>query len=287
MKKFVKWFVIILLVIATIAGTCYFFYKKLNKKQDSSASLGAFINSNEKQDFEDELNLVNADLLESGDRRIEFLAVVNKNLDDITKVLSEYFIIDNENINDKEIVDSINKVSSERSKCFSMVKEYQIKRREKPDLFPKSKGANDLFEQMNVYLSEYAKLTKLINEQIDIYSVNKMTDPKFFAFDIYANIVVETCKTETMAGLVEIKDKTNLEKANTVFEDYGIKDSYWKAKNPFGEETVWFGENYSACDKEKFATEFSSLFDSSRVYASSMSYEGKAMFYFLKVCGVI
>ena len=252
MKKFLKVFIIVILVLAVIGGTSYFFFMKLEKDNKKTGSIVAMLESESKMKYDDNLlnlhQLVNSD---GTDNRIELLIETNQNLDRILFELSTYYVETETSINNKEINNKLRSVKSTGSLLNRMMTEYSIK---KDSLyFNRHIGANDFYNKSCDYLVEYAELIKLISSNIK--NVNKTSDLKFNMFDIYSNIVINTFnKTKEDNNKVEVEFVENIDKFHEIFE---IENSFIKTNvNQFSSKINEFNEYYSKSNKKLFALDF-------------------------------
>ena len=107
MKKFLKVFIVVLLVLAVIAITCFFFFKNYKEKKLVSQPIIEILDSESKADFDVQLKktaiYLNAD---EPDSRLQAIISTSENLDEILYELSSYYVSSNTLVNDKEIVKS-------------------------------------------------------------------------------------------------------------------------------------------------------------------------------------
>lgn len=256
MKKFLKVFIIILLVLAVIGGTCYFFFRKLEIKNNNTGSIVEMLQSESKQKFDSNIalmnELVNSD---SSDDRVELIVETSQNLDQIVFELSTYHIETNTAINNEKIAEKLRGVKSTMNLLNRMVEEYNLKK--DSAYFNKHSGANDFYEKSCDYLVEYARLVQLINSNLK--NVNKTSDLKFNMFDVYSNIVIgtfkETKQYEHPQGELKVVEVVeNIKKINEIFT---IEDSFIVTKsNQFSSYVNQFNQYYAKSDKELFALEF-------------------------------
>ncbi len=188
MKKFFKVFVIVVLVIGVIVGTCFFFFRKHEVKKNTTESLVNYFNSESSIKFRENINkmsqIVNSD---GTDNRLSLIIETNNKLDTINNDLISYYIEADTKIYDEEISRAVSIVKSSKSTLSSMMKEYEIKSTSK--YFDRHLGANDFYMKASSYLTQYAKLVKLINNDV---SADKNADVKFNLYEVYSNVVIET-----------------------------------------------------------------------------------------------
>ncbi len=280
MKKFLKVFIVVLLVLAVVGVTCYFFFKKLKEKDNTTPSFASFLVSEEATEFNTNLGVIVGDLEKESDTRFKLLQTTNMNLNEIVFVLSTYNISNNTQINDKEISSAFKNVNASKRLILKMMKEYNLKKTS--TYFDRKVGVNDLYEEMCAYLVKYANLANLLNDFIS--DVNKNSDVKFGVFEIYANVVKHDFSNISETGsLVEIKESKNIEKLNEIVT---ISELGLLLNNRFSENINKFNTNYSNCNKAVFVANFASNLDGVSS-ANQATKEKVAMYYFKLAFGLI
>ena len=251
MKKFLKVFIVVILVLGVIAGTAFFFFRNLKEKNNNTGSLVAMLESDEKKKFDSDLQATSAIMKSSkSDLRLELIIETNTNLNQILNTLLMYYIETETNINNKTISNKLKELKSSRNNLSTMMAEYNVKK--ESGEFDRNTGANDLYEQSCVYLIKYAVFVNEINNNVSIH--NKNADLKFSMFEIYSNIVITTFQeTKVSSDLIVVKSADNINKIN---ENFKIQNSFVYMVNPFSINCNLFIQNYNACDKLKFAKEF-------------------------------
>ena len=106
MKKFIKVFIIVLLVIGVIGGTCFFFFRKHKDKNSKTESIVSMLQSESKIKFDEDLSLITGYMKDSNsaDTRLDLIINTSGKLDDILSVLSSYYVSANTQIKNEEIV---------------------------------------------------------------------------------------------------------------------------------------------------------------------------------------
>lgn len=250
-KKFLKVFIISVLVLAVIVGTCFFFFRKNKIKDNTTESLVKYFNSEKSVEFKNDIEniseLVNSD---GTDARINLIINTNNKLDLISDVLISYYVENGTKVNDEKIASSFRSLKSSKSKLISMMDEYEIK--SGSAFFDRHLGANDFYIEASRYLIEYAKFSKSLNEEL---SVDRKADVKFNMFDVYANVVEKTFaglnKDEKTTARVEVNNSGNLGILNNRM---AIIDSTIQTSVPYGKDCRNFNEYYAKCDKTEFVT---------------------------------
>ncbi|MBO5955049.1 MAG: hypothetical protein J6Q13_03690 [Clostridia bacterium] len=283
MKKFIKIFIVVLLVIGVIGGTCYFFFSKYKDKNSKTESIVSILQSESKIKFDEDLSLITGYMKDSNsvDTRLDLIIDTSERLDDMLSVLSSYYVSTNTQIKNEEIAKLNKKVLSSRSLLGSMMNEYKIKT--SSALFDRNLGANDLYKQSCAYLVDYANFVKLINENL---VVNKTADLKFSMFEIYSNVVISTfAETETHAEskLVAVKHASNIQTMNTHMI---ISNSYIQTSvSQFAIEINHFNKFYNACNKLTFAKELSVNIQNVKSETQDTN-EKIAAYYFKEIFGI-
>ncbi|MBQ8615429.1 MAG: hypothetical protein IJ415_02565 [Clostridia bacterium] len=280
MKNFLKVFIIIILVIGTIGGTCYFFFRNMEEKDNTTASIAGELYSESKLQFNQSLLTMNALVNSDGtDDRLALLIETNSQVDEIVEVLASYHIENDTKINNEKISKALNQVSASRSLINSMVAEYSIKK--DSSYFNRHLGANDFYQEFCNYLVSYAKFANLVNANL---SVNKQIDLKFNMFDIYTNVVMNTFNQTITSNLkVIVKDAYNINKINDILQ---IDNSLIETEvERFAIEINYFNEAYNNCNKTDFATNLVSNI-ATVTNADQTTNEKIATYYFKQIFGV-
>ncbi len=283
MKKILKIVIISILVLGVIAGTCYIFYQNMKPEKDPIV-LVDYTKSEAKAKFNQGLVDVDMVLDAVADNRLDIMITTHNNLDLIMNTLSIYVVADGGKIMDQGVINSLNNVSSARSKAQAMINEYKIKM-ESP-FFPKSLGANDLYEQTSEYLTKYARLVIEINDYVRDLGVNAESDAKFNMFDLYANIVSRDFEEVTIldGSLSLVKDSANVSIINNHFKMNG---NYININSPFSKVVNDFNAYYSKCDKKEFAKNFATNVNNIQsIVVGESTNEEIATFYFKRMCGL-
>lgn len=280
-KKFLKWFLIILLVVGSIAATVFIFFKRYNARQVKEVNLISVNESNDKYKFDQGFNSLLATLEAEGEP--EWFAdvnVVNDNLDQALIVLSKYYISTNGKVKDKEISDNYQSMITTRNVLTSMFNEYNIK--STSVWFPNLVGANDIYVAYSNYLVKYAKLVKSVNENLAKRDgFDTTSDIKFSMIDLYTRIVVdEFSSLEKVGELQIIKSDTNIDEINKYFV---FDHSYIAGGKVLTANALKFIQNYNSCNKELFADKFVENLNLATGYDEKSSKEIKAAFFFNEV----
>ena len=261
MKKFLKVFIIVLLVLGVIGGTAFFFFRKIEKENNTTTSIVAMLKAEKKLEFNEDLKEIQTYVNSDGtDTRVDLIISTSEKLDEIVYILSTYHIENNTKINNEQIADQFKEVKNSRSLLSRMIAEYKIKK--DSSKFDRHLGANDLYEQSCDYLVNCAKLANLINNNLD---VDKSADIKFNMFEVYANVVIDTFNDKNINKGADIKtdlkNADNIDVMNSVLQ---IRNSYIvKIENANTQDEIvthlftannnYFNNYYNKCDKSSFA----------------------------------
>lgn len=286
MKKFLKVFIIVLLVLGVVGVTCYFFFKKVEERNNTTEPLATMLYSEGKQNFNQALIDMNT-LVKNGstDNRLDLIVKTSENLDDIVKVLSSYYVAQNTQINDEQISKALNKVNSSRSLLNSMLQEYNLKVTSTSSAyFNRHTGANDFYSQACVYLINYATFANLLNSSLN---VNRVSDLRFNMFEVYCNIAINAFSETKISTIgtdkcVVISNQTNINVMNQYFhiENLHIITSV----HAFDASVNAFNAYYSISNKIAFANDLSSKVVS--VTTAMGNNEEIATYYFKLIYGI-
>ena len=286
MKKFLKVFIIVLLVLGVIGVTCYFFFKKVEEKNNTTEPLATMLYSESKQNFNQSLIDMNSLVKEgSTDNRLDLIVRTNNNLDNVVKVLSSYYVAQNTQINDAQISKALNRVNSSRSLLNSMIKEYNLKVTSTSSAyFNRHTGANDFYKQACVYLINYATFANLLNSSLN---VDRVSDLRFNMFEVYCNVVINAFSETNAAtvgsnGLVVITNSNNINimNAHFVINNLHIVTNV----HTFEHTIITFNEFYNMSNKVAFANDLS--VNVNNVSTASGTNEEIATYYFKLIYGI-
>ena len=185
MKKFLKVFIIVLLVLGAVCGTTFIFFRNYKNENNTTASICELLQSEKKMGFNDALETT-SDIVDSDgtDKRMNLIVETNNMLDEIVFDLSAYHIKAQTKIKDKALTKSLNQLNESRTLLANMLEEFNIKK--DSAFYDRHLGLNDLYQQSCVYLSNYASFANILNKITD---VEKSSDIKFATFEVYANVV--------------------------------------------------------------------------------------------------
>ena len=174
---------------------------------------------------------------------------------------------------------ALQQVKSSRSSLIAMLDEFEIKK--SSNYFNRHTGANDLYIQSCRYLTNYARFLNYLNNDLNL---NKVSDIKFSAFDVYTNVVLISFeKTKISNNLVYIENDKNINKANSLIE---INDSFVETKiDQFAQEINLFNGVYYNCNKMEFAKDLADNLATVNS-AQQSTFEKVAAYYFKQIFGV-
>lgn len=280
MKKFLKVFIIVILVIAAVAGTVVLFFINRDKNDSVTGSIADFVYSDDNKLFNSNLQdmnkWVNSD---STDNRVELIIKTNNMMDEIVKDLSSYHIANNTQIDNEKIFRVFNGVVAAKNLLGNMMSEYKIKK--DSTYFNRHVGANDFYNQACVYLVNYAEFANYINTYL---GVNRQVDLKFTMFEVYCNVVMTTFNTtKTENSKVVVESTSNINKINQVMV---VENSFIDTSvNQFAIEISQFNSAYYTCNKVEFAKNLAS--NISAVSSVNQDTNEKiATYYFKQIFGI-
>lgn len=293
MKKFLKVFIIVLLVLGVIGGTVFFFFRNLKEKNTTTGSLAEMLQEESKLEFNAGLReietYVNSD---ETDDRMGLIILTNEKLDTMLYILATYHIENNTKIQNEKIADKFNEVKENRKLLSKMIEEYKIKK-DSP-MFNRHLGANDLYEQSCNYLIQYAQLAKLINANLKI---DRISDVRFNMFELYSNVVIDTFKSDNIHKETDLHtyviNSNNLDVMNSVMKirnSYIVKIENENAANEvvtplFTANNNAFNTYYSKCNKGNLAKNLSEYLGFA-VNEEQPTNERKAAYYFNLIYGI-
>lgn len=280
MKKFLKVFIIVVLVLATVVGTCVLFFVNRKKNNTTTSSIAEFLFAEENEKFNEKLANMDSWVDSDGtDNRVELILTTNLMLDEMAKDLSSYHIANGTKITNEKIFNAFKNVQSSKNLLVKMMDEYKIKK--DSTYFNRHTGANDFYAQACVYLINYAKFNNYVNVNLNI---NRNVDLKFSVYEIYSNVVMNTfSKTKTLSSLVLVDNAQNL---NKLHEIVSMDNSFIETNvNQFAIEITLFNNAYYETNKVNFANNLTQNI-SSVTTADQSSKEKLATYYFKQIFGI-
>ena len=277
MKKFLKIFIVVLLVLAVIGGTVFFFFRKNKKENVETGSIVNFLSSNSKINIGEKLAVIDEYIVgrNKPDDRLEVIIETNNKLDDISLALISYYVETNTTMENKEVNSKLKQIDSTRESLVRMADEYCVKSgyfvnenhkvEFKNTYFDEHLGLNDLYLGMCSYLVQYAELTNLINQTLN---VDRSSDFRFAMFELYANLVINTFSSTIgstgEATWVLISDTVSINSINNflkirnsnIVKIQNENTANEKVELIFGIDTNKFIEKYESCNKWLFAKNF-------------------------------
>ena len=280
-KKFFKWFIIILLVVGSVVATVFIFFKNYNEKQIKEVNLVSVLNAKEKEKFDHGLNSV-LTILDSHGKEEWFADVkmVSDNLDESLYVLTSYYADNNGKVKDKEVSITYSSMITTRNTLIDMFEEYCKK--STSIWFPAVVGANDIYSAVSNYLVKYAKLIKAVNDNlIKSENFDSTSDIKFSLIDLYSRITVDAFDKLTIKNDLQIiENDSNVDEINKSFK---FNNFYIDNENAFSLSALKFIQNYNECNKELFAENFVENLVLATGFDEKASKEIKTAFYFNEI----
>ena len=287
LKKFIKFFVIALIIVASVVTTCVIFFRNLDKIKQKEVAVVSFTSSETKQNFDLNLNKTVTAVKNDNpaDTRFDILLSTISNLDNAMNVVATYYVDNGGAVKDNIIATKAEEVNGNMSLAVSMCKEYEIKTTS--TYYDEHLGVNDLFDTTSKYIVSYSEFIILLNSNIS--SVNKNVNVKFALIDSYCRVCIdvfsnkEASEETSTKNWLKLKDTTNIDFYNRYFK---FTNSQLVVKDMFSENNNNFISTYNNCDRANFAENIKSLCESISVYSESLTMEQKAAYYFKEVYGV-
>lgn len=268
MKKFWKILLIVILVLGTIAGTCWIFYSKFKSERDSYLIAINYLNSAEREEF-------NAMVAEASDvsqmSRFGYMVTTLNKLDEINGVLTPYLSqAEGSDVDENKIYSHYKTFVEMQSELRDMLSEYILKA-QSVQTFDKNSGANPVYKKLSSYMINYSEYLFVISGELQSV-FNRKEDTKFYMMEIYLNVVINTFgNLEDVSGSLQIKNPLNLLRANENIKFNNINTSH------FSTSATLFRQAYLKCDMKKFAENFASYYTSANVLNGNA--ENDAMVY--------
>ena len=278
MKKFLKCILIVVLVVASVGGTAYLFYKNLKPEADYLTSLNEYTNNSSNVKFSNNLQGVVEKTQSVADNRFDLLLTTNNKLNQCLDCLSPYYIVyKNYDIDKKAINKQFSNVKSLQAQAINVMDAYLTKITAQGEL---SSGANPSYEAICAYFVNYANFINLINSQISKMGVDRTADLKFSAIEVYCNVCANTFNSISKQS-VEIINVYAISQLNVCVK---FKDSFLDLTNDFSYLNNLFVKIYDSCNKNEFALHFMLYYTQGEQDSSSK--EMQAGYYFKTVFGV-
>ncbi len=248
MKKFLKTLLIIVLVAASIGGTAYIFYKKLNPPVDYFEELNGYVSSSSTKELSIDLKKVIAKTPEQ-DTRFVFIDETNNKLNQCLDSLSSYYLVANSHSFNKKAIDKgLSHLKSTRAETINVIDAYITKTTAQGEL---AVGANPSYEAVSQYFVEYANFIKTLNGELSSLGVDTTSNIKFSVIELYCDVCIDCFSnlTLTFGNLTLISDDSNISQISPHID---FQNSYFKFDN-FSNSTNLFIKNYNETNKEEFA----------------------------------
>ncbi len=255
MKKFFKTLLILIVVVASVGGTCYIFYKNLTVRQNSFNHVSQYLTSSARTDFDG--NLVRTKSLAGS--RFNTLVDINSDLEEITNILNLYLTIAKDyDVDENTLINELEDLQNLRDSTNSIMEQYFI-HCEQSQYFDKAVGANVAYKNICNYLVEYARFTLQLKNLICSY-VGEENDIKFSIIDLYMRVIISDLSNISTGNnnLIVIADSSNI---NLLINNVEFKDGYLYTDDlstSFGSIAIQFVYNYKSCDKNDVAKNLSS-----------------------------
>lgn len=284
--RFLKFFIIFVLIIAAVGVGVYFFFKNYKKQVLDNVNLLDCIESENKQKIPTELTKVENIVLAANatDTRFATIKTTISKLDDIAECLISYYVEDDFKISNEEVSNSAKVFNNSISVCNSMFVEYNKKadfvNSKGESYFNKNHGANDLYAGLSSYIVNYSNFLNVINNNVSV--VNKASDAKFAFIDLYTRVAMNEFATfKKGAEFRIIDDGKDIEIMNDILV---LENNILEIENKYSHLVNQFVANYDNCNKTELANKLAeNVVDS---ITDKSTAEQKTGYYLKEICGI-
>ncbi len=289
-KKFLKYFVIVLIVGCSIGGAFYFFYANLRLNQDSFSAVNEFVYGGGKSEFDSAVSNVYGNYVNSAnnDTRIQYYVDVNNQLGEIAKTLNMYFIdMDEYDLDGYTVVKYLDELLTQQDELTQMIEEYILHC--DSSAFARNTGANDLVKGLYDYIVTYCRVLSTMNTEIKTKVVaGNNSDIKFDVIEIYLNICINTFSTTSYdtSGWLRLSNTDNY---SVIYNKFNLENGIIQTGTTYGNFSYLnnlFITNYENCDTAAFAKSFSTNLGLYNSISSGSSSLVKAVYYFKQIFGI-
>lgn len=282
MKKFLRAVLILIVIAASVGGTCYAFYKNYTARKSSFNYVSSFLVSGERREFDGNLTKTR----DLGGNRFNLIINVNNDLEEITDTLNAYLTIaDRYDVNENALVDKLEEVSIARSKANAHMQEYFIHCEQSP-YFNRSTGANVAYNSICEYLVSFADFILNFNNMVSSY-INFSSDVKFAIIDLYSRVVMNDFNAIEVGSdnISNIKTTSNI---NLLVGNIDFVSGYLNAgdlNSSFGLYAVNLANTYRSCNVNTLATNLFELVTASN--ADSTEINSRVAYLFKQIFSIV
>lgn len=282
MKKFFKWLMIVIVIVASVGGTCYVFYTNLSERRESFSAVDSFLNSSVQADFDSNLTRIE----DISGNRFNTLIEINADLEDITRTLIPYLTIirdREEDIDETAIVEALETMENSRDSANILMEDYFIHIGHTPS-FNVMTGANASYRDICAYLVDYAEFILLMNNTITSY-MDSTSDVKFSVIDLYSRVIINDCSRliQNSDNITVINSTSNI---NILITNVNFSSGYLMKGDDisvsFNSYANKFITDYALCAKQTVANDLSNLITSASENSTNINettaYSFKQMF---------
>ena len=278
MKTFLKFFIVFVLVLGSIGGTCWMFYANMTEQKDAFAYVNSFLNSADKSATVSKFKSVNTSLDGIYDQHLNTIS----KLDTITQTLNTYMICSLDyDVDNNSIIRKFEKAQESQYTLNEYAQEFEDKKNN--PLFDKTQGGNDVFAKFTAYILDYSAAVRYMNAEIEeCMIVDHSADIKFELIELYCLAVKD--------GYSDV-DNVDMSNVNLLHERFDIKHGLVTSTSDPDMPLLSKYNNYfiSAFDniqnKAQFASELASKYASVNVVTPTSSDEDKAVYYLKEILG--
>lgn len=292
MKKYIKFIIIALLVIAAVTVTCFLFFYNYNKNKQTEVSLTNVYQSEDRITFNKNFTSTVTTIINSDhtDYRFDLIEDTINNLDNSMQFISSYFVENDFVIISSDLANLAEAVNASVSLANSMMNEISIKafiRNDDGDIvgnntfYNRHLGANDLYKCTSKLLVNYANLIKEVQNHLEF---NTDVDVRFSVIELYSDVVINTfANLKENATLEEISDSSNINLMNACLNWNGYE--LVTNTSMFSADNYEFIKYYNLSNKTELAKNLNNIYANINGVVNPTD-EQYAVIYFKEVFGI-
>lgn len=286
MKKFWKALLIIVLVVASIAGTVYVFYLNFTRRRDSFAYISEYMASSQVEEFDAKLTKAK----NYAGTRATILIDTNSELQDIVEILNGSMIRAKDfKINENAIIAKFDEVISLKANAEYELDQYIWKCVENDNAgqqFDKDLAFNDCYKAVSLYLAKMSEFNRVLNDNVQRIVKNPSADIKYAIIEIYSYACNNTFRNFNEEKYVGVLNSANMTWLNS---NINFENGYLVTTNTegnFTENNNKFMTEYTQSDRVKFAINIESNMRTINTINNSSTKEAKATYYLKQILGI-
>lgn len=280
MKKFLKVFGIIILIAGAIGGTCLVFFMNIKNNTSSFNALVDYTYSANITMFNADLRKVDNSL--DTDTRFEIIIASNRNLNEMTKLLTAH-IIDDTKIDNIKIANKLGTIKQKKLIIDEEIEEYLYKATS--PYVDRHIEVNKLYNLMSKYLIDFADIVFSINQEIEKLEIDRTVSSQFSIIDLYTRTInrafndIEVISAngweiaKYTAELKILNDNIQIENTEFKYDKFSVNNNK-------------FVEFYENCDKDTFVNDLTTNINSVTIINDGSTNIQKATYYFKKLLSI-